>query len=225
MDLTRIIIGICAGAVLYFCSQKLIGVLLKKRNRSFERKKWEMPLLLVLAALFGAAILLLERPVPETVYLLLLLLVCLTVSVIDAHIRLIPNDLVFAIIALTVVFGLPALFGAAGFPAWKPLQSLLGLIVCFAIFFLPGLFGKKVGAGDVKLAAAAGFCLGLTGSLYCIVLMGLFVLLFMLLRYRFAVVDMLKAMVPMGPFICLGMMLVLLFIRTGAAASFPGFNP
>ncbi|MEZ4627541.1 MAG: prepilin peptidase [Eubacteriales bacterium] len=34
-----------------------------------------------------------------------------------------------------------------------------GLVVCFVIFFLPSLFGKQVGAGDVKLAAAMGFAL------------------------------------------------------------------
>jgi len=80
--------------------------------------------------------------------------------------------------------------------------------VCFVIFFLPSLFGKQVGAGDVKLAAAMGFALGLTGSLYAIACMGALVLLYTFLDNRLPLAERLKSMIPMGPFLALGLVVV-----------------
>ena len=108
---------------------------------------------------------------------------------------------------LTAVFGL---IGLISFQIW---QSLLGLAVCFVIFFLPSLFGKAVGAGDVKLASAMGFALGLVGSLYAVVCMGALVLLYALIDSRVPLPQRLKTMIPMGPFLALALIVVLLVMK------------
>ena len=115
---------------------------------------------------------------------------------------MIPNELVLAILILAAVFGFT---GAIVFNIW---QSLLGMVVCFVIFFLPSLFGKQVGAGDIKLAAAMGFALGLTGGLYAVAGMGTLVLLYVLIDRRMPLPQRLKTMIPMGPFLAVSLVVI-----------------
>ena len=138
-------------------------------------------------------------------YGLLLLLDCAVIAVIDARYRIIPNDLILALLGLTAVFGG---FRLISFDLWS---SVSGLAVCFVLFLLPSLFGKKIGAGDVKLAGAMGFCAGLMGSLYAVVIMGMLILAFTLVERRTPFVLAVKSFVPMGPFIAVALMAVQLF--------------
>jgi prepilin signal peptidase PulO-like enzyme (type II secretory pathway) len=69
-----------------------------------------------------------------------------------------------------------------------------------------------VGAGDVKLAAALGFCVGIPGCLYAIALMGLLVFLCIMLTGRETFLMMIKRLVPMGPFMAAALIAVRVLI-------------
>ncbi len=209
----RIILAALTGLVLEPLSGSLAGLLLKKRGRQLTRGREERLLSGAVLTLLGAGIGWLYEPLFEGLYLFLLLLVCAVAAITDIHHRIIPNETVLAILALTLLFGIPGLCGAAGFPRFRPGRAFLGLAVCMVIFFLPALFGKSVGAGDVKLAGAMGFCLGLGFSLGAVVLMGALVLAFVFLQNRLPTLQFVKTRIPLGPFLGLSLCLVLLLSR------------
>ena len=197
-----VIYGAALGAVLAIPARLLSQFLFKQRGIEQIMERLHFIILLVGMALLGGVIGWRAGVTFRGLYLLLLLFVSACVFYIDAVRRIIPNELVLSILVLAAAFGFS---GAIRFQIW---QSLLGLVVCFVIFFLPSLFGKAVGAGDVKLAAAMGFALGLMGSLYAIAGMGALVLLFLLLDQRLPFAEKLKQMVPMGPSLALSLIAV-----------------
>jgi len=197
--LLPVIYGAALGAVLAVPARLLYGFLLKQRGIAPEIERKHFWMLLAGLALIGGVIGWRAGVTFRGLYLMLLLFVAGLAFLIDAKHRIIPNELVLAILVLAAVFGLT---GAIRFQIW---DSLLGLAVCFVIFFLPGLFGKQVGAGDVKLAAAMGFALGLMGSLYAIACMGALVLLYAVLDQSMPLPERFKKMIPMGPFLALAL--------------------
>lgn len=91
-------------------------------------------------------------------------------TIIDIRIRVIPNELVAALLCLwaalaLMVSGIAALPGRVG--------GFLAALALFLLAMLPGGRGKKVGGGDVKLAAAAGFAAGFPGVLAAVLMMAL----------------------------------------------------
>jgi leader peptidase (prepilin peptidase)/N-methyltransferase len=128
----------------------------------------------------------------RALYLMLVLVVAASVSYIDTKHRVIPNELVLAVIVLSAAFGL------TGVISFHIGSSLLGFAVCFAVFLIPCVWKRRIGAGDVKLAAAMGFALGLTDSLYAIVCLRGFVLLYLLVNAAFRWRDRFKSMIPRG---------------------------
>lgn len=194
-----VIYGAALGAMLAVPARLLYGFLLKQRGIAGQMERKHFWMLLAGLVLIGGVIGWRAGVTFRGLYLMLLLLVAGLAFLIDATHRIIPNELVLAILVLAAVFGLT---GAIRFQIWN---SLLGLAVCFVIFFLPGLFGKQVGAGDVKLAAAMGFALGLKGSLYAIACMGALVLLYVILDWRIPFAQRLKTIIPMGPFLALAL--------------------
>ncbi|MBA4347355.1 MAG: hypothetical protein C0413_00680 [Clostridiales bacterium] len=197
-----IVYGTISGGLLAVLARLLCGVLLKNRGLAPNIGRKHFWIMLASMALVGGIIGWRAGVSFQGLYLLLILLVAACAFYIDAKNRVIPNELVLSILILSAVFGIT---GAIRFQIW---HSLLGLVVCFIIFFLPGLFGKQVGAGDVKLAAAMGFALGLTGSLYAIACMGALVLIYTFLDNRLPLAERLKTMIPMGPFLAIGLVAV-----------------
>lgn len=197
-----ILLGTVLGAALSVPVWLLSAWLLRRRSiDSLLEPKYRL-CLAVAMALFGGVIGWRTGVSFGGLYRLLLLAVSASVFVIDAKHRVIPNELVLAILVLAASFGFA---GAFSFQIWS---SLLGLAACFVLFFVPSLFGKNVGAGDVKLAAAMGFALGLTGSLYAVVGMGVLVLAYLMLQVRVPMLERLKAVIPMGPFLALALVAV-----------------
>ena len=197
-----ILLGAVLGAALSVPVWLVSALLLRRRNIDAQLEPKYRLLLAVAMALFGGVIGWRVGLSFGGLYRLLLLAISACVFVIDAKHRVIPNELVLAILVLAAVFGFTGTFS---FQIWS---SLLGLAACFVLFFVPSLFGKNVGAGDVKLAAAMGFALGLTGSLYAIVGMGVLVLAYLLLQVRVPMLERLKAVIPMGPFLALALVAV-----------------
>ena len=205
--------GLCGAAIgwaLKVLCDRLEGLLLRRRGLSFEQSPAESAALTAAMAVFGAAIAILVPFSAETLYMFLLLAAAELTAATDTRYRIIPNDVILALFIVRLGFGLPSLFGAKGLPVFHWQWSLVGMAVCFIIFLLPALQKKNVGAGDLKLAAAMGFCLELKGGLFAIVLMGLFVLGYTLMQRRVPALKFMKSLVPMGPFLSAGMVAVLL---------------
>jgi len=202
--LLPVLVGAVLGAVLAVPVRLICAFLLKQRGLNPEMEPKHFIILLASLVLTGGVIGWRAGFSFHALYLVFILVVAACTFYIDAKHRVIPNELVLAILVLSAVFGFA---GAIPFQIW---QSLLGFAACFVIFFLPGLFGKNVGAGDVKLAAAMGFALGLTGSLYAVACMGLLVLAYVMLNTRVPFLQRFKEMIPMGPFLALALVVVLL---------------
>jgi len=197
-----ILLGVVLGAGLSVPVWLISAFLLRRRSINAQLELKYRLWLAAAMALFGGVIGWRAGITLGGLYRLLLMTVSACVFIIDAKHRVIPNELVLAILILSASFGLA---GAFSFQIWS---SLLGLAACFVLFFVPSLFGRNVGAGDVKLAAAMGFALGLTGSLYAIVGMGVLVLAYLMLPVRVPVLERLKAIIPMGPFLALALVAV-----------------
>ena len=197
-----IALGAAIGAALTFLVRFVSGLLLKHRGFAPEMEKKHFWMLFALLVLFGGVIGWQAGISFRGLYFILLLFVSACVLYIDAKHRVIPNELVLSILILSAVFGFT---GAIAFNIW---QSLLGLAACFIIFLVPSFFGKQVGAGDIKLAAAMGFALGLVGGLYAVAAMGALVLLYVLLERDVPLIQRFKTMIPMGPFLALALIVM-----------------
>lgn len=200
---------LCAAAVgfgCWFAARAWIRFLLRQREKEYQltaKTEWLIGLaMLAVGGVMGWLI----KEIPALLCGELLMTVCTVLSVTDWTHRLIPNPAVLAILVLKILFGVPALLSAAGFPEFHIVQSLIGLAVGFVLFSLPGLFGKNVGAGDIKLAAAMGFFLGIYGMLLGLIVMGLLVIAYGLVQSKVPVLKFFRAYIPMGPFIALGML-------------------
>ena len=190
------------GAAMSWPLALMNGAMTKKRGLKeldIKSEKYVLPLLL--AAICGALFWRVGLGW-RLLYLVLTLFCGAAVAVLDMKYRVIPNELVLALMALKLVFGAA---GAVELNVWS---SLGGLAVCFVLFLLPLVFKKNVGAGDVKLAAAMGFCLGLRGSLVAVAIMGALVLIYAVLQTKTPLLSMMKEFVPMGPFIVVAMIIV-----------------
>ncbi|MEA4823336.1 MAG: A24 family peptidase [Clostridiaceae bacterium] len=138
----------------------------------------------------------------KLLYLLFLLLDCSLIAVIDWEYSIIPNGLILALFPLTLFF---ASTRTIEFHIWS---SAIGLVLCFILFLFPKIFGKNVGAGDVKLAAAMGFCTGWIGCLYASVVMGALILLFTMFQRNVPFAQRFQKLIPMGPFIAAALLVV-----------------
>ena len=205
-----LILKILCGAVLgYGCgiaAREWTKRLLQTRGLEYSLSTRAEQLLRGAALILGGVIGGVTGSVPAMLCGLLLLTVCLTLSVTDWLHRVIPNPTALAVLILGVVFGVPSLLGVRGFPEFHLVRSLIGFAACFVIFSLPGFFGKNVGAGDIKLAAAMGFFLGIYGALIAVVIMGVMVLAYTVAQKRMPVLTFFKSYIPMGPFLAVGML-------------------
>lgn len=176
--------------------------LMQERGREAHWPEW----LPALCAAVGAVLALLALwqlgLTPRLAYLFLVTLLWAAVALVDLSCRLIPNQLILALLAITAVFAL------AGWIPFDWRSSLLGLGCCLLLFLLPALLGKQIGLGDVKLAAAMGFASGLVHACYTIALMGVFLLGLTLLQRGLPLAQRLKRQAPLGPYMAAAFLVV-----------------
>ena len=174
--------------------------------RSLEIKLRTTPvriLSLLSCALFFLVAFITSASIGQLIFRLLSLSLCWIATMFDLRYRIIPNELIFSLLALAAVSSL------LGFTGAGILSSLGGFWVCGALFVVPFFFGKKVGGGDVKLAAAIGLCAGLYNSLLVIALMGILVFIYSVIQ-RGTFLGFLHKFIPMGPFITAAYFLLLI---------------
>ncbi|MBQ0058689.1 MAG: prepilin peptidase [Lachnospiraceae bacterium] len=166
-----------------------------------------------------------------TSYGLILLVILEMIAVIDYHERIIPDGLWENMIILKMLCLLFHKMGIHIMPRADMVQSILGMIFCFLIFIIPGLFGKKMGAGDVKLMSSVGFFYGIEDAMMAIIFMGVAMLAYTVFHKSRSIIreknndphgssavssssvvksmkdsSLLRQMIPLGPFISFGVL-------------------
>lgn len=205
----RITVCILGGAAAAYSAGIWQSRLMRERGLKGELSVKAKRIVYAVMAICGGFAGMLTEGVFSPLCVLTFLGICCVIAVMDVQFRVIPNQTLLALIGLKLISGLASLAGLSLPVPFDVVQSLLGLFVCFAVFVLPGFFGKNVGAGDVKLAAVMGFFLGLWYSLLGIMAMGLAVIAYTVIQRRAPFLRFVKTMIPMGPFITAGMFLVL----------------
>lgn len=140
---------------------------------------------------------------PQSIQALLIISVCIVLSTVDISIKKIPNELIL----LTLIIG--ASFMVTNLQVENITMNLLGFALGFILFLLPAVIGKGAGWGDVKYAAAVGFCLGVYGFLTAIIIMTMVLLIFtayIILTGK----GNLKTKIALGPFMAFGFVSVLI---------------
>ncbi|MCE9628919.1 MAG: prepilin peptidase [Candidatus Vogelbacteria bacterium] len=156
---------------------------------------------------------------------LIVYLVCASVLVLiavyDLHHKIIPDEWVFILTGLGAL--LPLVSGQGfGYIVFALLNKSLAALVLAGFFWFIWYFskGKAMGFGDVKLAVALGFFLGLDQGIIAVVLafwigavVGLSLIAVSKYKPALAVpsINKLKSQIPFAPFLVLGTILALVF--------------
>jgi leader peptidase (prepilin peptidase)/N-methyltransferase len=139
----------------------------------------------------------------NNIFVALLIAFQITIGIItafiDIKIRIIPNELIF----IMVILGL--LFQIFNFGFKNLIVSAIAMIVMMAVFTaVAGFVGfGKVGAGDVKLAGAMGISLGYPLIIAAITVMAVVLLIFILIGMAMQKIY-LSTMLPFAPFMIAG---------------------
>lgn len=205
----KIVAGALIGIISKIFCDMIERYLLSKRNLEVKHTKAENVIFFLLMAVIGAAIVWKTGFEVYTVYKFLILIICELIAVTDLHHRIIPNQLLLALLVIRTGLLILEMTGVVHTSEPSVLYLLIGLVAGFIIFALPALLSKSVGAGDIKLAATLGFCLGIMDLLYVIVLMGVCVIAYTLIQSKTAVKSMLHTMIPMGPFLVAATLIVI----------------
>jgi prepilin signal peptidase PulO-like enzyme (type II secretory pathway) len=180
MDYQQIILVI-VGGILGFASLTLAKALIKRRGENPSGKLFNGTLSVmiwtIVGMLIGFGIGLLKTGWFRTTELAFLCFILLSLSLVDAKIRKIPNQLLIALVALRLValtYG--TITGGVDGADW--LNSAIGAVVGWMIFTIPGMFGLMVGWGDVKFAAVSGLYLEIIGMVQAMLVMSLIILIY-----------------------------------------------
>ncbi len=208
----RLIILTVIGGILGFISLFLARLLMKNRGETPAGKLLTGTLsniIWVLAGLLmGCGIALLKTDWPRTIEIFLLVFILLSLSLVDAKIRKIPNSLLMALIALrlgVLIYG--TITGELPGNEW--LNSLIGAVIGWLIFTIPGMIGLTVGWGDVKFAAVSGFYLKIIGLVQAMLVMSLIILIYGLILI-IVKKGSLKTAVAYGPALSAGVIVTTL---------------
>ncbi len=210
--LARIAIGVVLGATCKLICDTIEKRLLAKRGLEYKETKVQRIMLYIVMILLSVAVCLRFIEVTGIAYAIFILMACELVAVVDLKHRRIPNSVLLAMLVVRIMFGSLKMVGMISTPEFDILHAFGGLIVGFVVFAVPGLFGKSVGAGDVKFASCIGFCIGIMGLLYTVILMGMCILAYTIFQTNKALREMIYEIIPMGPFLALSMMVVMIYM-------------
>jgi Flp pilus assembly protein protease CpaA len=127
----------------------------------------------------------------------------------DLREKLVPNQLILAMLCAWAVVLIPQLFLHTEQGLVWLLDGLIGFVVCFVLMLLVYLVGKKgLGGADLKFMSVAGLYLGWSGSLSTLligsVLAGLTCGVLILLKKL-----SMKGSIPLIPFLFFGVLFTL----------------
>lgn len=205
LSLLYFIYGIISGMIFYPISVKLIEKRVPENNALKKIKS--KPMFLIFTGFTALAFVLISvAGITGSMiyYTMLLSSICISIAFIDEFIQKIPNLLLLAMMltkAAFIVINNDYLF---------LLKGLIGFFAGFIIFILPSMLRIPIGAGDIKYAAAAGFCFGLYNLLQAMFIMSILIFIFLIILIL-TKKGGIKTSVPMGPYISGGIILTMLF--------------
>lgn len=142
---------------------------------------------------------------------ILKLLICmellLAAAIVDFYTKKIPNKLVLGLLALRAIIFIPEYF-CDGLDFMNVLIAcLIGFFGCLVVFYLLSVLTKGgFGMGDVKLIAAMGAMIGISGTLYSI-LFGMLICMLAAVGLLILRKKGMKDQLPFGPFIYMGFLI------------------
>lgn len=193
-------------------SQKIALHKCKKSDKELaEDKRYTSILLKLIFCILNASVWALAGIYMENLFAAILLSILFSaavmITVLDLHIRIIPNELVLVMLAVGIAFQAVQFgFKALAFAA------LTMLIIMIVFTLLAGITGfGMVGAGDVKLAGAMGLALGYPNIFTALIVMAAALLIYSLGGLLLKKLT-LRSTFPLAPFLMSGMVIALLCI-------------
>lgn len=185
------------------------------------RLSWQYPIVEFLSGLVFVSVFLLDKPLAESIYLLIIFSTLLVTAVYDLRHQIIPDGMVLVFSLLSLVWFVSSI----GFPRAFDMPYLWTVVagpMLFAPFWFLWWFseGKWIGLGDGKLALGIGWFLGATlggsaillafwlGAIWALALMGSQRLLARWAPQYIGLNLTMQSEIPFGPFLILAVFIV-----------------
>lgn len=211
-------LGLVIGFLFYILAKRQIKVRIEKIPSLADdyipqllNKKWVLPVWeLAFAGLYTASYFLFSDNIVSLIYSIIFISCSINIVFIDLAIRRIPNELLLTmlIVSLAKFIAEPLIY--EGSIKQNLILAVVGIICGFVLFSLPQKLGRYIGAGDIKLSAVIGFSLGVVGYLQAMIIMALIMLVYLVILLVTKKGN-LKSFAPMGPALCVGAIISLLF--------------
>lgn len=211
-------LGLVIGFLFYILAKRQIKVRIEKIPSLADdyipqllNKKWVLPVWeIAFAGLYTASYLLFSDNIASLIYSIIFISCSINIVFIDLAIRRIPNELLLTmlIVSLAKFIAEPLIY--EGSIKQNLILAVVGIICGFVLFSLPQKLGRYIGAGDIKLSAVIGFSLGVVGYLQAMIIMALIMLVYLVILLVTKKGN-LKSFAPMGPALCVGSIISLLF--------------
>lgn len=211
-------LGLVIGFLFYILAKRQIKVRIEKIPSLADdyipqllNKKWVLPVWeLAFAGLYTASYFLFSDNIVSLIYSIIFISCSINIVFIDLAIRRIPNELLLTmlIVSLAKFIAEPLIY--EGSIKQNLILAVVGIVCGFVLFSLPQKLGRYIGAGDIKLSAVIGFSLGVVGYLQAMIIMALIMLVYLVILLVTKKGN-LKSFAPMGPALCVGAIISLLF--------------
>lgn len=211
-------LGLVIGFLFYILAKRQIKVRIEKIPSLADdyipqllNKKWVLPVWeIAFAGLYTASYFLFSDNIVSLIYSIIFISCSINIVFIDLAIRRIPNELLLTmlIVSLAKFIAEPLIY--EGSIKQNLILAVVGIICGFVLFSLPQKLGRYIGAGDIKLSAVIGFSLGVVGYLQAMIIMALIMLVYLVILLVTKKGN-LKSFAPMGPALCVGSIISLLF--------------
>lgn len=153
---------------------------------------------------------------------LLLLVPILSIALVDALIRKIPNPLLITMLVIQAIY--LTYYCVVNKSAEGLAAAGIGLVIGFIACWAPSLLRIPMGNGDIKYNAVIGFCLAAVGYFQAMVCMGVLVFIYLIglfIKTR-DLKGSLEHLAAMGPFLSAG---TLITFCTASALQIIGIVP
>ena len=211
-------LGLVIGFLFYILAKRQIKVRIEKIPSLADdyipqllNKKWVLPVWeIAFAGLYTASYFLFSDNIASLIYSIIFISCSINIVFIDLAIRRIPNELLLTmlIVSLAKFIAEPLIY--EGSIKQNLILAVVGIVCGFVLFSLPQKLGRYIGAGDIKLSAVIGFSLGVVGYLQAMIIMALIMLVYLVILLVTKKGNM-KSFAPMGPALCVGSIISLLF--------------
>ena len=139
---------------------------------------------------------------------IILLIPVFSIATVDSLVRKIPNPLLLAMLVIQAVYITVVSIMTESIDEIP--KAIIGFFLGMVVCFIPSLLKIPMGAGDIKYNGVIGLCIGAAGYFESMILMAVFVVI-AFVYLKISKKGGMKTLIPMGPFISLGMVIAMCF--------------